>query len=159
MVYSFTNRVCQRLRHRSSPCTVPPRTYRPSLRQDRTTPGYAIKALLARSVLAYGCAPHAASGVSLTAPGAVRPCLRGDRYTVSLQCHSVQHFFPGCSPAQATPSGPVPAPTPAPRLPGSGVHKHTRQPNLHIHRIVANPAAHLPSNSNGLPGQQHTAST
>ena len=67
---------------RFPPCAVTPRTYRPSLRQDRTLPGYAVKALLARSVLAFGCAPHAACGVSLTAPGAVRPCLRGDRYTV-----------------------------------------------------------------------------
>jgi hypothetical protein len=32
------------------------------LRQDRTPPGYAVKALLARSVLAFGCAPHAACG-------------------------------------------------------------------------------------------------
>jgi len=74
-----------RLRRRCAPCTVPPRTYRPSLRQDRTAAGYAVKALLARSVLAFGCAPHAASGASMTAPAAVRPCLRGDRYTVSLR--------------------------------------------------------------------------
>jgi len=63
---------------------VTPRPYRPSLRQDRTPAGYAVKALLARSVLAFGCAPHAACGVSMTAPAGERPCLRGDRYTVSL---------------------------------------------------------------------------
>jgi len=101
---------------------VTPRPYRPSLRQDRTPAGYAVKALLARSVLAFGCAPHAACGVSMTAPAGERPCLRGDRYTVSLQRRSVHHCFPGCSHAQTTPSGPVPAPTPGPRLPGAGIN-------------------------------------
>jgi hypothetical protein len=74
-----------RLRCRFRTIPVPPRTYRPSLRQDRTAASYAVKARLARSVLAFGCAPRAASGASMTAPAAMRPCLRGDRYTVSLR--------------------------------------------------------------------------
>jgi len=106
----------------------------PSLRQDRTLPGCAVKALRARSVLACGCAPHAACGVSLTAPGAVRPCLRGERYTVSLQGETVlRSVHGGAGHQQPQHRGASSRPAPHPRTSGSGIDpKNTsaRTPNL-----------------------------
>jgi len=73
-----------RLRRRCAPCTVPPRTYRPSLRQDRTAAGYAVKALLARSVLACGCAPLRPPGRPWRRPP---PCDRASE-AIGTRCHS-----------------------------------------------------------------------
>jgi hypothetical protein len=76
-------------------CAVPPWTYRPSpagshgaglCRQGTPRPFGA--RLRLRSA--------AACGVSMTAPAAARPCLRGDRYTVSLRnglCSACSRLF------------------------------------------------------------------
>jgi hypothetical protein len=98
-----------------------------TLRQERTSLGYAAKALLAQSVLACGCAPHAAC--DRVHDGARRRATMppGDRYTVSLRNGASAALVPGRANEKAKTKTvrACSALTTEPRAQGSGICRKT----------------------------------